>query len=145
MRRSIGKLLSNLVAAVMILTFIFNAACYFGVWMKIRRQGTRTKAQPPKYGRTAKVMMSFVAAYLAQWWTYVAYATWGIFREPHVSIIWGAVFFSNMGGVFNFLAYTFIRRKYQQRRTKTTDTSNFEKTPSGHPGQIERGQLGQGL
>ena len=113
MRRRFGKLLNNLVATIMIMTFVFNVACYLGIWIKIR-QVMQTQKKSNKYGRTAKVMMLFVAAYICQWWAFVVHSCWEFFGQPHVSVFWAAVFFSNMGGVFNFFAYSFIRKKYQK-------------------------------
>jgi hypothetical protein len=113
MRRRLGELLNNLVASIMIIAFVFNVGCYLGIWIRIRQvmQGQKTGH---KYGRTAKVMMLFVAAYIGQWWAMITFITWKIFSEPHISIAWAAVFFSNMGGVFNFFAYSFIKKKYQK-------------------------------
>ena len=113
MRRRIGKLLSNMIACFMIIVFLFNVICYLGIWSRIR-QVMKTQKNGKKYGKTAKVMMLFVAAYIGQWWAYVVHSIWSFFGESHVTIFWGAVFFSNMGGVFNFLAYTFIRKRYQK-------------------------------
>ena len=58
------------------------------------------------------MMMLFVGVYLLQWWPYVVQAIWTIAGVPHLALIIMTVIFANLGGVFNFLAYTFIRKKY---------------------------------
>ena len=39
------------------------------------------------------------------------YSMWTFFSDPHIAITVGAVIFSNMGGVFNFLSYTYVRKR----------------------------------
>ena len=72
---------------------------------------TRAAENSRKFHKTARVMMLFVAAYIAQWWPYVTHTTWRLFGEPHISITMLVTLFANMGGVFNFLAYTLLRNK----------------------------------
>ena len=65
-----------------------------------------------RYLKTARIMMLFVVAYIGQWWTLVAYGIWTLFgQQPHIAIVTMDVFFPNLGGVWNFLAYTFLRNK----------------------------------
>lgn len=70
-----------------------------------------------KYTKSAKTMMLFVAVYIAQWWSYVTYAVWNLFAEPHVVIMVASVLFSNLGGMFNLLTYILMKR---QRKVGTT-------------------------
>ena len=59
-------------------------------------------------------------AYFGQYWASMIYAAWSLFGQPHIAVIMLVVVFHNMGGVFNFLAYTFIRRRYQAGRGNDT-------------------------
>lgn len=36
-----------------------------------------------KHGKTARILILFVLAYLAQWFPYVMYTIWSYFGEPH--------------------------------------------------------------
>ena len=114
MRKTGGIIVTNIVAGTIVIVFLYNSISYLGIWMKVRRvtksSSTKTTDQK-KYLRSARVMLLFVAAFILQWWAYVIYCIWNFFTEPHVVIIVGAVTFSNMGGLFNFLAYTYIRKK----------------------------------
>ena len=54
----------------------------------------------------------FILAFAAQYWSYVLYAIWNFIEIPPLEVIYIAAFFTNFGGFFNAVAYTFIRRKY---------------------------------
>ncbi len=38
------------------------------------------------YRKTARILVLFVAAYLAQWWPSLVYVVWSFFGTPHVAI-----------------------------------------------------------
>ena len=130
MREPAGPILNNVVAGVMILTFVFNLSCYGAVYFKIRQVAKKMAGSSKgggKYHKTAKVMMLFVAVYIGQWWAYIIYSLVGLFTAPdppHVAIMWASVFFSNMGGVFNFIAYSFVRKKQSSVSEAPPPSSN---------------------
>ena len=110
MRRPAGPVLLNVSSYTIILTFTFNLLCYGAVWIKLRQVSHQVAGS--KYHRTARIMLVFVAVYMAQWWAYVVYSIWELIGVPHVVIRVCSVSFSNIGGLFNFVAYTLVRRRY---------------------------------
>ena len=113
----------------MIAIFVYNTLSYLGIWYKINkvsRKSTTTSANQKKYHRSAKTMMFFVAAFIAQWWAFIIFNLWNFFSVPHISIVVAGVIFSNMGGVFNFLSYTYVRKRQSgvEANNETTRTTN---------------------
>ena len=84
------------------------------MWVKIQRTrhlvGTFNNPDM-RYAKTARVMTIFVVAYLAQWWPSILLSVWSYIAPPPIVIMLLIVIFANMGGVFNFLAYTFVRKR----------------------------------
>ncbi len=122
-------LVNNIMAGSMVASFFTILGCYAAVWFTIRRQtklqtsaGSEAARKVAKYHRIARIMMIFVVAYVAQWWPLIVSAVWGLFTGTvaHVVVLWAAVFFCNMGGVFNCVAYTVIRRRYQRVQDQST-------------------------
>jgi hypothetical protein len=100
----------------MVVVFVVNAVCYGAIYYRIRKAamsqvGASGNAQP-KYHKTAKLMLLFVAVYLFQWWAFVAQAIWSFAGSPADAMYIVTVFFVNLGGVYNALVCTIIRRKY---------------------------------
>lgn len=139
-RKPAEKVLSIIVAATFITVFFSNIINYGLVWLKIKRVSASmaVTTSQAKYHRTAKVMMLFVAVYiginmfptilkllfnsiLAQWWAYIGYAIHG-FVEPQ-PVFWVAVVstFSNLGGLFNFVTFTFVKKNQQNVRDSSSD------------------------
>ncbi len=116
MRTSAGPILTNIQGVVVLLFFLAIMLCYAMVWFKLSAvsKASSSGMTRTKYHGTARVMMLFVAAFLFQYWPMMLYGAWALFAMPHVSIVILLVLFVNMGGFFNFLAYTVIRRKYQK-------------------------------
>ena len=50
-----------------------------------------------------------------QWWSLVLSNVWAMFEPPHVAVLVTAVLIINLGGVYNCIAYTVIRRRLQQQ------------------------------
>ena len=104
----------------MITVSIICAVLYTGVWVQISRvnkllKASRGQDDPKRHVsgrlRTAKILVCFVVAYFAQWWALVLYGIWSFIKPPPPeATLLLVVLFSNLGGVFNFFAYTFIRR-----------------------------------
>ncbi len=39
------------------------------------------------YSKTARILVLFVVAYMAQWWPLVVYTTWSYIAVPHIAIV----------------------------------------------------------
>ena len=102
----------------MVAVFVTNALCYGAIYLKIRqvvqKNTLKDSRGEDKYHKTARMMMLFVLVYLWQWWAFVVQALWGLVETPHIIIYILGVFIINLGGVYNALAYTFIRKKYSR-------------------------------
>ena len=72
-----------------------------------------------RLNRTAKIMSIFVGMFALQWIWYLIYCIWEMVSTPHISIIFLTVIFTNLGGIFNYYAYTYLRGKYFANRTKS--------------------------
>ena len=72
-----------------------------------------------KLHKTAKIMTLFVAMYGLQWGFYLIYSLWHIIGTPHISIVFTNTIFVNLGGVFNYFAYTYMRIKYIHKDKKS--------------------------
>ena len=140
-----GPILENVVAAVMIMTFVFNLICYGAVYFKIRQVAKKmagsSKSGGGKYHKTAKVMMLFVAVYMGQWWAYIMLSITGLITEPHIAIMWASVFFSNMGGVFNFIAYSFVRKKQSSVSDAPPSSNKTQLRQAAIKGDSDKNQL----
>ena len=80
------------------------------------------KAQQEKFKRlqrTAKMMSVFVGMFALQWMPYITYSLWDMVATPHVTIIFSTVIFTNLGGLFNYYAYTYLRGRYLGYRSRT--------------------------
>jgi len=117
MRKPTGKILNTVTSFLFLFTFLLNLTCYFGVFMKMRAVqlkisgGHATSGESTKNHKVARIMMIFVFVYILQYWAFCVYSVWLVVSEPSIVILLAAVFFTNLGGVFNMLAYTLLRRK----------------------------------
>ena len=73
-------------------------------------------------------MMLFVVVFMVQYWAFCVYCMWTIFSEPPVTITWAGIFFSNLGGALNLVAYTMVRRKLQG--VKPSEERNVGNNPT---------------
>ena len=64
-----------------------------------------------------QVMLMFVVVYIIQYFVYVVQALWSLAETPSGWIYVPAVLLCNAGGVYNFIAYTVIRKKYVFSKT----------------------------
>ena len=95
--------------------FVGVLLCYGAVWIKIKRTTQLMNADTQRYQNSARLMMIFVFVFIFQWWPNTLFFTWGIFAPPpnELAVVMG--FITNMGGVYNCVAYTVIRRRLQQQ------------------------------
>ena len=128
MRTSSGVVLSNILSMAMLVTVLASVVCYVLVGLKIRKVASQTARMLQnnnmrKCYRTGSIMMLFIAAYISQWTAYVVRSVWLFFGEPQDWVVISAVFMCNMGGVFNAIAYTILRRRLRKRSLKTLKPS----------------------
>ena len=114
-----GAIASYAITVLLILTLVLNLVCYVTVLARMRSVEQRLHQGPPqpgssetKYHSVARIMMLFVFVYMLQYWAYAVFSVWQrVYDDVSIVVMWGAVFFSNMGGVFNTVAYTVLRRR----------------------------------
>ena len=107
------------VAIVQIVSFLVISVAYAAIWIKISQTARRVdSAWTDRYQNAAKIMMIFVAVFIFQWWTLVMSNIWFLLGTPPSWVIILTVGIVNMGGVYNLVAYTIIRRRLQQQTTE---------------------------
>ena len=110
----------NYIISITLLSFFgFNSIIYLLVGRKLRKAAVtlndiavNAQIQIEKYNRSAKVMLLFVLAFLAQWVCVMAFYIWALLAMPPLAMVVLVVIFANLGGVFNFIAYTWLKRKF---------------------------------
>ena len=138
MRQRIGPIMNNVYACCQITIVLVNFTCYILVWGKLRKVPViaglsgNAKIKRNKYQRTWKVMMLFVIAYFGQFWPFILYAGWSMFGTPSPVVVIFVVIFCNMGGVFNFLSYTLIRKRCQNVDNHETNGKSLVNSTNGH-------------
>ena len=115
MRQSYGLLVHNFYGMSMVVVLLANIVCYGAVLCKIQsvkrtNQGVKSTNQNSKYHKTVVMMVAFVAAYLFQWCPVAVNSIWNLVGTAHVAIYIIQVVTVNLGGVYNAVAYTVIRR-----------------------------------
>lgn len=127
-RKPAGKALNTFYILAMVTVFVINSICYIVVFCKIRHvekmmssfRSTETSSLE-KYHRSKKSaqnMALLVLAFLFQWSLYVAYTLWSFFGSPSNALLVADVVICNLGGVFNAIAYT-LMRKYNRGSDST--------------------------
>ena len=128
----IGPLFNIIVSAMLVATFATNFICYVAIFLKMRAvelkllQGATGQrvtsadggagaggSNSTKYHSVARIMMLFVVVFMVQYWAFCVYCMWFLVEEPPVVITWAVVFFPNLGGMLNLMAYTVMRRRLQ--------------------------------
>ena len=122
----------------MILVLPLNAALYIITWYTIRKSANRIRdvvgdnAQSIRACHdSAKIMTSFVLAYLVQWWGLAVYGIAEYFGHSNTSIYILVVTFSNLGGLFNGMVFVLtrkIRASSRINRQKTFESVHTERT-----------------
>ena len=119
-----GILFNTLFIIYLFVIFTFCAVSYTLLWVTVRTSHRRTsgiRASSNNLGlsRTAKVMTMFVAMYGLQWVPYFIYSIWQMVSTPHIIMIYVVTILSNLGGVFNYYSYSYMRLKYTNRSTSS--------------------------
>ena len=135
LRKPSGPYVTNTQSAIFLVIFFAVLVCYLLVWGKIRQVTRAARALGGRTGqssntKTARVMMLFVVAYMAQWSFFVVYSIWSLIDLPNLASIIAVVILCNMGGLFNFLAYTFIRRQLKAGSKRPAGVKMSDKTSS---------------
>ena len=68
-------------------------------------------------------MLVFVGVFILQWWSFTLYNIWALVTTPPAPVLVLAVIIINLGGIYNAIAYTIIRRKLQSQRRQNAVTS----------------------
>ena len=115
-RKSYAPLVDNIVSASFFAIFVANGLCYIAVVSKIRASQKKLKYAGNHGGasrqefKTATVVMVLVAAYLFQFSSVLVHTVWIRIAPPHYMIYIIQAIFINLGGVYNMLAYTVVRK-----------------------------------
>ena len=115
-RTTAGKRFAQVIGIIEMVTFGILAVSYGAIWMKIRQSSKVVDASIQRCNRTAKMMMIFVVSFFFQWWIQCVIVIWTYIlgtMPSFIPVISGCVV--NMGGVYDCVAYTIIRRKFQKR------------------------------
>ena len=70
----------------------------------------------------------FVAVYILQYFPGVVTSLWSMAELPPIQCVGFTVIFTNLGGVFNFLAYTLLRRRSKRTNPRPDTIETTETT-----------------
>ena len=138
-RKPAGTALNTFYILAMVTVFVVNSVCYVIVFGKMRH----VEKQLASFGedcsqqhegrrrskKSAQNMALLVLAFLFQWSLYVAYTLWSFFGTPRDELLVADVFICNLGGVFNCVAYT-LMRKYNRGEDKAARATKAQDAPS---------------
>ena len=118
-----GRIMSNVSAGILLFIFVTCIVVYTVLWIKIKRTSKDIQSQSgsqskkSKYTRTGQVMMLFVVAFLMQWWPWATQAVMSyiVSGDLPLWIIFAVVSLCNMGGTFNAIVYTVMRKRFLQQ------------------------------
>ncbi len=123
----------NIYTYVMVILGILDIIFYIVTWITISHTarslskatsgdetfkmecGKMVNIKEQRHTKTAKLLTFFVLAYFLQWWPFFLYSFWAYVEIPPIMMIELNVIFTNLGGLFNFVAYTFVRRQYRSQ------------------------------
>ena len=101
-------------SVLQLVLFLGVLISYGGIWFKIKSTTKLMNADTKRYQNSAKLMMIFVVVFIFQWWPNTMLFLWGFVSTPPPQINMLSGFITNMGGVYNCIAYTIIRRWLQK-------------------------------
>ena len=113
MRTRAGLVFGELIGIVQILFFSVIAFSYGSIVIKIRQTTKLIDVNAARYRNSAWMMSIFVAVFIFQWWPLVLVNIWSMVRLPPDALFVPTVVILNLGGVYNCLAYTVIRRRFK--------------------------------
>ena len=98
-----------------LIMFIGVALAYGSIWVTISRTSKLMGSDINRYQNSAKVMMVFVIVFILQWWSLALFNIWSLITPPPAVLLVLPVALINLGGVYNCIAYTVIRRRLRQQ------------------------------
>ena len=113
LRTKAGVIYAQILAYVEILIFGTIFLSYGVILIKLRTSSLRmVDSSTMRYRNSAKLMMIFVVVFIFQWWSLVLVNIWSLVSQLPEGIFLLPVVVVNLGGVYNCLAYTVIRRRF---------------------------------
>ena len=91
---------------------------YGAIWIKIKRTHKDIDLNSKRYRSTASIMLVFVLIFILQWWALIFFNAWTISDSPPIDwwpIVTGCL--CNLGGVWDCIAYTVIRRRIRRNES----------------------------
>ena len=96
-----------------VVVFIVIAIAYGLILVKIRQSSKNlSDEKASRYRNSAKIMIIFVFVFFLQWWSPALCSMWSFFQIPPIPIVLLVVVGVNLGGVYNSIAYTLIRKRF---------------------------------
>ena len=129
-RTKAGRTLGQVVGIFELVTFGTLAICYGAIWVKVRQSSKVLDSNVERCNRTAKIMMLFVVTFFFQWWSQMLIVIWAyifVTIPPFIPIISGTLV--SLGGVYDCIVYTVIRRKFQKRVSPTWKSFTMGSSP----------------
>ena len=132
-----GRIYAQVFSLIQICSFGLLGVAYGAIWLKIQRttrlmNGMSSTEQ--RYQSSARVMLIFVAVFILQWWSLTLFNVWVLVVTPPSAVLVLSVLLINLGGVYNCIAYTIIRRRLQRQKH---DNPNSRPVTVGTPHQNE--------
>ena len=119
MRKSTGRELAKASVIFLIISVLLNVLFYLLICIKLNAKH--------KYINAIKIMMLMLLAFIAQYTFVTVYYLWYLIGVPPPWVTIGVTVLTNLGGVFHFLTFTFVKRRYQKvqepRMTMVTRTT----------------------
>ncbi|CAH1784564.1 unnamed protein product [Owenia fusiformis] len=122
-RKETYALFNNLYSSTMIVVFMVNLFSYTLVICKVRVHSKNIKqsTQGSAINKIAATSALLILAYFAQWWPWFIYAIWSLIgNSPHIILVVLNTIFCNLGGAFNFFAYSTFRKRLGERNANVT-------------------------
>ena len=120
LRTFAGQKYSQSIFVLEIFCFGVISLSYGAIWMKIKRSAKTTSSKVTdskieRHKRSARVMLLFLLVFIFQWWPMILLNVWEMFTisPSFFPIITGSIV--NLGGVFNCIVYTIIRKRFQHQ------------------------------
>ncbi|ELT98197.1 hypothetical protein CAPTEDRAFT_212404 [Capitella teleta] len=130
LRQPYARIVDIVYGITMVIVFAVNAICYGAIYVKMQQTARQASSdnQNDKYHKAAKLMLLFVAVYLLQWWPYTTQALWSLVTPIPFGMVIIVVVVCNLGGLYNAIVYTIIRRRY----TKVSGVENNSAMQTGN-------------
>ena len=136
MRNKVAPIINILFSVLMVIVFVVSIISYAAIWIKVKQTYNLLKkatkdSMPERHDKrgqtTAKTMTLFVFAFLVQWAPWLFYSIWSFRVLPPIWLLVWVVISFNLGGMYNALAYTIMRKVYQKKK-KYRETANYSTT-----------------